>query len=92
MVLFAIYKLVPNTTVTIRSALAGAFVSALLLELGKRFLDLYLGKAFAVSQLYGSLGLVPLFMFWVYLMWLAVLFGLEVCAMLQGLRSCKPGS
>jgi membrane protein len=37
----------------------------------------------SISQLYGSLGLVPLFMFWVYLMWFVVLFGLEVSAILQ---------
>ena len=36
-----------------------------------------------------SLGLVPLFMFWVYLMWLAVLFGLQVSATLQMLHGRK---
>ena len=38
-----------------------------------------------VGQLYGSLGLIPLFMIWVYLMWLSILFGLEVAAILQAL-------
>ncbi|MFV2069484.1 MAG: hypothetical protein ACC645_21170, partial [Pirellulales bacterium] len=42
--------------------------------------------AFAISQLYGSPGLIPLFMFWVYLMWLVILFGLQVAATLQMLR------
>jgi membrane protein len=56
-----------------------------LLEIGKRFMGAYLQHAFSISQLYGSLGLVPLFMFWVYLMWLVVLFGLEVSAILQAL-------
>jgi membrane protein len=36
--------------------------------------------------LWGSLGLIPIFMFWVYMMWLAVLFGLEVAATLQMIR------
>ncbi len=83
LVLLAFYTLMPNTNVAIQPALAGALVAALLLEFGKRSLGAYLENAFSISQLYGSLGLVPLFMFWVYLMWLGVLFGLEVSATLQ---------
>ena len=83
MLMFAVYKLIPNTNVGIRPALAGAFASSILLEIGKRFFDAYLSNAFSISHLYGSLGLIPLFMFWMYLMWLAVLFGLEVSATLQ---------
>jgi membrane protein len=49
-------------------------------------MGLYLQNAISLSQLYGSLGLIPLFMFWVYLMWLAVLFGLQVSSTLQHLR------
>ena len=83
MLLFAVYKLIPNTTVGMRPALVGAFASSVLLEIGKRFFGAYLSNAFSISHLYGSLGLIPLFMFWMYLMWLAVLFGLEVSATLQ---------
>jgi membrane protein len=83
MVTFAIYKLVPNTNVTYRPALFGALLAAVLLELGKRMLGAYFANALSFSQLYGSLGLVPVFMFWVYVMWLIVLFGLEVSATLQ---------
>lgn len=80
------YKTVPNTNVAIRPALVGAFVAALLVELGKRGLGLYFHKAVSLSQLYGSLGLIPVFMFWVYVMWLFMLLGLEVSATLQSLR------
>lgn len=87
LVVFAIYRLVPSTHVRTRPALGGAFVTALLLEVGKQTLSLYLERALSVRQLYGSLGLVPLFMFWVYLMWLVVLLGLEVTALLQTIES-----
>jgi membrane protein len=83
MFLFAVYTLVPNTHVALRPALVGAFVAAILLEIGKQTLGAYLGHALSIRQLYGSLGLIPLFMFWVYLMWLMVLFGLQVSATLQ---------
>jgi membrane protein len=83
--LMAIYTLFPNTQVSVHSAAIGAFVAAALFEVGKRTMGVYLANAFTISQLYGSLGLVPIFMFWVYLMWLVVLFGLEVSAILQAL-------
>jgi membrane protein len=84
--MFAAYALFPSARVRLRPALAGALVAAILLELGKRTMGMYLQNALSLSQLYGSLGLIPLFMFWVYLMWLAVLFGLQVSSTLQHLR------
>jgi len=80
------YMLFPNTKVHWRPAMIGALVSAILLEIGKRTMGMYLANALSISQLYGSLGLIPLFMFWVYLMWLAVLFGLQVSSTLQHLH------
>ena len=85
LLLGAAYATVPNTKVDVRAAILGALVAAAIVELGKRFLGASLAGSFAASRLYGSLGLVPLFMLWVYLMWLAVLFGLQTAAILQGL-------
>ncbi|HAC89370.1 MAG TPA: hypothetical protein DCF63_01885 [Planctomycetaceae bacterium] len=84
--MFLLYRMLPNTIIYRRPALVGSLVAALLLEIGKHSLGLYLQNALSLSQLYGSLGLIPLFMFWVYLMWLAVLFGLQVSSTLQHLR------
>jgi len=86
LLVFGVYKLVPNTGIRLRPALIGAFASAVLVTVGKRVLGAYLANAVSISQLYGSLGLIPLFMFWVYLMWLVILFGLEVSATLQMLH------
>jgi membrane protein len=85
-IMFCVYLLFPNTRVRLRPAMVGALVAAVLLEIGKRTMGMYLQHALAIGQLYGSLGLVPLFMFWVYLMWLVVLFGLQVSSTLQNLR------
>lgn len=81
----ATFVLVPNAPVAIRPAAAGALVTVVLLEVGKRTIGSYLASSFAITQLVTSLGLIPLFMFWVYLMWLAVLVGLESSALLQHL-------
>ena len=86
MFVFAVYTIIPNSAVETRPAVTGAFVAAVLLFVGKHTLGAYLGSAFSINQLYGSLGLVPLFMAWVFLMWLGVLFGLQVSATLQMLH------
>jgi membrane protein len=90
LVMLLLYKWVPNTYVALKPAMIGAAVATLLIEVGKRSLGAYLENAMSMQQLYGSLGLVPLFMFWVYLMWLVVLFGLEVCSTLQKLGGRRP--
>jgi membrane protein len=74
LLIFAIYKFVPNASVAARPALSGAFLAALLMEIGKRTMGAYLENAVSLKQLYGQLGLVPLFMFWIYLMWIVLLF------------------
>ena len=84
--MFTVYMLFPNRTMEIRPSLIGSLVAAVLLEIGKRTMGAYLSNALSIGQLYGSLGLVPLFMFWVYLMWLVVLFGLQGSATLQMLH------
>lgn len=87
LVMLVVYMWVPNARVHFKPALVGAFVAAVLLEVGKRSLGAYMSNAFSMSSLYGSLGLIPVFMFWMYLMWMFVLVGLEVAAILQALRS-----
>lgn len=84
--MFVVYRLVPNTKVVSRAAFIGAFVSAAFLTIGKTSLNAYFTKGVAIQSLYGTLGALPLFMFWVYMMWLVVLFGLEVSATIQTLQ------
>lgn len=84
--LTVMYVLIPNTRVRIRSAVVGALVAAILWEFAKWFFQLYVNKALPYSALYGSLALVPLFLYWLYITWLIVLFGLELTAILQNMR------
>lgn len=83
LLLFA-YSTVPNTRVRLRPALGGAIVAGLGWELGKIALTQYVRYAVGgLEQLYGVLALLPLFMFWVYITWIIVLFGLHVAYALQ---------
>ncbi len=91
--LFLLYALMPNTHVSVRAAAAGSAVSALLWEAAKYGFQIYVAKAVPYSALYGALGLIPLFLFWIYVTWLIVLFGLILTYTLQTLngRRSVPG-
>lgn len=86
LLLFLLYVLMPNTRVYLRPAAIGSLVAAILWELGKWGFGLYVKHAVGYSALYGSLGLIPLFLLWVYVSWLIVLFGIELTYTLQGMR------
>ncbi|GDY05425.1 hypothetical protein LBMAG51_02120 [Phycisphaerae bacterium] len=86
LLLFA-YSVIPTVRMRWKTIVTGALVGAIGLELGRRFLGIYMEKAFTGNRLYGSLGLVPIFMFWIYAMWLIVLFGLQVSSLFHALIS-----
>jgi membrane protein len=85
LMLLGTFVLLPNTSVSWRSAFGGAFASAILLHVGKVGLAAYINNAFSFSQLYGPLGFVPVLMMWTYAMWICILFGVEVAAIVQRL-------
>jgi len=84
--LFLLYALMPNTQVSPRAAAVGAAVGAGLWEIAKLGFQIYVSKAVPYSALYGSLGLIPLFLLWIYTTWLIVLFGLILTVTLQTMR------
>lgn len=72
------YLVVPNASVSFRSALLGAVVSGALFELGKLVFARTTGASVNLSVLYGSLAALPIFLIWLYYTWVIVLIGLEV--------------
>lgn len=85
MLLLVLYQVIPNTKVRVWPSLAGAFLAALLFEVGKQGFAKYVEFSASASyaRLYGSLALIPLFLLWVYFTWFIVLFGLQVAYQLQ---------
>ena len=79
----------PNTRVRWRPALWGALVAAGLSEVSKWGFGLYVSQALPYLKLYGAIGLVPLFLFWLYLGWLIILFGLEIAFTLQAMKGAR---
>jgi membrane protein len=72
---FALYKVVPNTFVTVRAAACGALLSALSLSLAARGYGFYIRHAASYRTLYGALAQVPLFLVWLYICWIIILVG-----------------
>ncbi|TVQ76220.1 MAG: YihY family inner membrane protein [Phycisphaeraceae bacterium] len=84
LVLIFAYVCMPNTRVRLRCAAVGAAVAAILWEIGKTGLTWFVTNATGGQiAVYGSLAVVPLFLFWVYVTWLIVLFGLQIAYVLQ---------
>ncbi len=87
LVLLLMYKAVPNARVHLNPALAGAALAAIMWEFAKLGLEAYVvSLARGYTKVYGAIGLVPIFLLWIYLTWLIILFGLQVTYLLQTFR------
>lgn len=82
-----VYQLVPNTKVKFSAALVGALVGGTLWHLNNAFGFLFVSRVMSNSKIYGSLGLVPVFMAGTYLSWLILLFGAQVAYAFQNRAS-----
>lgn len=77
-----VFVLVPHRRVLIRHALIGAFLSAVLFESAKGLFVFYLGYSTTYQHLYGALATVPIFLLWIYVLWVVVLLGASFTASL----------
>jgi len=95
LVVAAVYELLPNTSVGYRAAIAGALVSVPVWLLAKWGFGIYVSKLVATGNLYGALGLLPLFLVWLNLSWTIFLYGAElanVAANLSNLQVAEAAS
>jgi membrane protein len=75
-----IYILLPRPHVRFREGLSGALVATVLLEGGKFGFIRYIAGFTDYKAVYGALSILPVLLLWIYLAWLAVLFGAVVAA------------
>ena len=73
-----VYMVAPFTRVRMKSAVLGATVSAILFEVSKYLFAGWVGQSVRYSTIYGSLAVVPIFLIWLYIVWIVVLLGLEM--------------
>jgi membrane protein len=82
-----LYQIVPNTKVHFSAALVGGIVAGSLWHLNNLFGFLYVSRVVSNSRIYGSLGLVPVFMAGLYLSWFILLFGAQVAYAFQNRKA-----
>jgi membrane protein len=77
------YQLMPNTKVNWRAALVGGLAGGVLWQLNSLLSVFYVSKITTYTKIYGSLGLIPVFLVGLYFSWLILLFGAQVAYVFQ---------
>jgi virulence factor BrkB len=87
----AIYRVLPDATISWRHLVLGIFVTALLFVVGKSLIGLYLGRA-APSSVYGAAGALIVLMFWMNYSAQIFLFGAELTKAIDDERTPRNGA
>ncbi len=80
------YRFIPNTRVMWRAAFAGALVVAALILANNYLAFLYLSRVMQQKSLFGSLGILPILMFGLYIFWLFLLLGGQLSYAVQNVH------
>jgi membrane protein len=82
------FLLVPNRRVHFTHAAVGALVSAILFGIAKKAFVAFVASA-SFNVIYGALASIPIFLFWLYLVWIVVLLGASLAASLTTFNDRK---
>lgn len=85
-ILTLFYRFIPNTHVYWRAALAGGVCVTLFLVLNNLLVFSYFRRVDLLRTLYGSLAMLPILMFGLYVFWLFVLVGGEISYAVQNVH------
>ncbi len=85
-VLATFYRSIPNTRVNWSAALSGAVLAAFLLAANNYLQFLYLERVLVTKSLFGSLGIIPVLMFGLFVFWLFVLVGGQISYAVQNVH------
>lgn len=88
----AVYKWMPFTRVSFTHAVRGAVVATLVWTAAKWGFAVYVTEVVGKGSVYGALGLLPIFLFWVNLSWTIFLMGAaytHASAHLYGIRAAE---
>jgi membrane protein len=86
-VLLLLYLIAPNTRVRLGAALAGALFAVAFLEINQFVFVGWVKTSVGYNAVYGAFAAFPIFLFWVYSNWVAVLVGAEAGYLVQNLPS-----
>jgi membrane protein len=81
-----LYCLIPNCAVRWRDGALGALIATLAIEILKVGFSIYISASSFYQTVYGALAVIPIFLLWMYISWMAVLLGAVVAAALPNWR------
>ncbi len=93
LVLYVLYRVVPNRFVPMQHALCGALLTTVLLKCAKIGFDSYIQNFNSYQLIYGAFSAIPVFLIWLHLLWTIILFGAVLTASLsywQGAAYLRP--
>ncbi len=77
------YMVMPYVRVKFLCALAGGALAATVWELSKLLFIVYINKLVHYNEVYGTLGLLPMTLLWLYVNWVVILAGASFACCLQ---------
>jgi len=86
-----LYLFIPNTRVRFKSALLAGIIGGTLWQVAGWGFSLYTSRVVAYSAVYSSLGIIPIFLFWIFISWFLFFLGAEICFYHQNLAYYRNG-
>lgn len=74
-----LYKTIPSSKVKTAHAFWSAIFASFLFEISKRLFSLYIEYFPVQEAIFGALAAIPLILIWLYVTWLIILLGAELC-------------
>ncbi len=82
------FLLVPNRRVQIAHAVVGALMSTVLFGIAKKAFVAFVANA-SFNVIYGALATIPIFLFWIYVVWVVILLGASLASSLTTFNERK---
>jgi membrane protein len=81
-----LYIAVPNQTVDWHDAIWGGLLAGVAFEIAKRLFTAYVIRFPTYTMIYGAVAALPIFLLWVYMLWMITLVGALLTAVLPVMR------
>jgi membrane protein len=81
-----LYVAVPNQWVDWRDAIWGGLLAGVAVEIAKRLFAAYIIKFPSYTMVYGAVAVLPIFLLWIYMLWMITLLGALLTAALPVVR------
>lgn len=87
---FLCYRILPSATLSTQALLTGATVVTIGVDVGRQLFVIYTHHLGNYELIYGTLAFTTLVTFWIYIVSVLFLFGMELCVTVDCVRGIRP--